>query len=206
MKLEEIVKALKDAEIDTSVISAVEGLDNSERIVELETELKDEKGKAQGILDGKHKYKDRAEKAETELQKIKDEGLSEDEKTQQRIEKLEQELTNEREARSNEKLEIAKAAREAKEADITASIKWDKNVPHDSTKLIVKQALSAYSDEDLTEDNIKTAVTAITESHASFITGDAPKGSGSGNGDVKGNGEKKVFTLEDGVNDAWENN
>lgn len=176
MELEEIMAKLKEKEIDSTLISAIKALDNSSEIERLKGELESEQGKSAGILDDKKKYKERAEKAEKKLLDIEKEKLPADERHKQELEELRTQLESEKADREKDKAEFAKAQREARLADITGSVNWSSDTPHDTAKLIISNALN---DVDLSDSNkVNEVLTAVKETHKPFLAAAAPGGSG----------------------------
>lgn len=184
MELKDIIKAAEGKELDSGVIDAIKALDQSAEVARLTKDLESEQGKSGGILDDKKKYKDRAEKAEGELKKITDGKLPAEELHKKQLAEMQEKLDKETADREAQETNFKAQQREARLADITGSVKWTDGTPHDTAKLIIKSAMAELddlSDKTKIADVLKT----ITESHKSFISADAPGGTGgksSGNG------------------------
>ena len=203
MELKDILKAAEDGGLDSAVISAIKGLDNTAEVERLKSELQAEQGKASGILEDKKKYKERAEKAEGDLKKIANDKLPEDEKHQKALEELKQQLESEKAEREKQAQEFAQTQREAKTSDLTSSVKWADGVPHDTAKLIIKNALAGV--EDLSDaSKVEEALKAVKESHKSLIAADAASGTGSkSSGEGSSNNDSKAPSIADNQKAIW---
>lgn len=204
MKLEEIIKLLKEAGVEAGVITAIKSLDNSAEVERLTKEVEAERGKSAGILEDKKKYKERAEKAEGEVKKIADEKLPEDERTQKEITELKDKLERQEAERKADADLFARTQREAKVAELTNSIKWAESTPFSTAKLIVSNALTDF--DDLSDEaKIGDALKNVVESHKSFIAANAPSGTGGktdGKGD-SGSGGSNESSIADNQKEIW---
>ncbi len=176
MELKDIIAKLKEKEIDASIIDAINGLDKSAEVERLKGELEAEQGKSAGILDGKKKYKEKVEGLEKKLQDIEKEKLPENERHKQELAELRAMLDEEKAEREKEKVEFAHTQREARLIDITGSINWSPDTPHDTAKLIVSNAMKEV---DLSDSaRVDEIVATVKETHKPFLTAAAPGGSG----------------------------
>ena len=205
MELEKIIESLESKEVGSDVINAVKALDQSGEVARLKGELDDLNGVKTGILADKKRYKSERDEARARLKKIEDEKLPENERYEKQIAEMQKQLEDERLEREQQKSDFAKQQREAKLADLTASVKWAQGTPHETAKLIVSNAMTGI--EDLSDSSkVDEVLKSLTESHASFIEAKAPSGTGDKTGKVTEKpGDDNQYTLADSVNDAWKN-
>lgn len=207
MELSEIVNKLKESDIGAEIVSAVKALDKSAEIDRLNKEIESERGKASGILEDKKKYKERAEKAESEIKKIADSKLPEDERRQKELDELNEKLKQAEAERQADADKFAKTQRDAKVSELTNSIKWGSGTPFSTAKLIVSNALNEIDDLN-DESKVSDTLQKIAESHKSFISADAPSGTGGkGNKEFGGDGvnESKEYSIADNQKAIWGN-
>ena len=129
MDIGKIKEALEESGVKTAVVTAVEALDQSGEVKRLEGELKAKTGEAAGILDDKKKFKDRAEKAEKELEKIEHDKLPDDEKRQKVLDAMQKRLDEADASRTEQETKFLAKERENKLLELTGSIKWAKDTP-----------------------------------------------------------------------------
>jgi len=202
MELKDILKAAKEKELPADVIAGIEALDQSAEVLRLDKELTAEQGKSTGILEDKKKYKDRAEKSESELKKIEDGKLTADELGAKKLEEAEARILTAEQGLETQKKETAAKERANKILTLTSSIKWAEGVPKDTAALIIKNATAGIDDlSDKTK--LDAALKAVTESHKALISAEAPAGSGDKGGGGGGSNDKTTFTLADSVKEAW---
>lgn len=204
MTAKEIIKALDGKEIDSGVIAAIKELDSSAEVTRLKSELEGEQGKNSGILADKKKFKDRADKAEASLKKIETEKLPEDERHKRELEDMQTKLDSEKASREEQDANFKTQKREAAISDLTGSIKWADGIPTDTAKLVIKNALRDI--DDLSDQSkVDAILTAVKDTHKSFIAAEAPGGTGGkpGGGDGGGNDGDAPATMQDLVDDAW---
>ena len=180
MELNKIIKALEEKEIGSDVISAIKDLDQSEQVSKLTKDLEAEKGKHAGILEDKKKFKERAETAEKSLKEHEDSQLSVEERTQNQIDELNKKLADAEEAKVKQENDFKAAQRETALADITSSVKWSASIPHDTAKLIVREAFNGI--ENLEKTVVEGKIKELTETHKAFISAEAPGGTGGKSG------------------------
>lgn len=204
MDAQKIIEALQGKEIDAEVLSAIKALDKSGDVEALKAELEAEKGKNKGILDDKHKFKERAESAEAKLKQIETEKLPEAERHKQELEEMKQQIESAKKEREDEKAALAKSQYENKLLELTGAIPWSKDFPKKSALAVVRDAMAGVDHND--KSKLDEVTKQITESHKAFIVASAPTGSGSKGGDpgAGGGGEKKSYTLGDSVESAWQ--
>lgn len=203
MELKEIIQKLKESEVDSGIIDAVKGLDQSDEIGKLTKELEGERGKNAGILEDKKKFKERAEAAEKTLKEHEDSKLTDEERTSKQVEELQTKLDEAEKARAQQEQDFKAQQRETALADITSSINWATSVPKDTAKLIVKNAFA--DTEDISDKTvIESTIKAITENHKSFISAEAPAGSGGqpNDGTPPGGGDGAA-TMGELMNEVW---
>ena len=204
MELDKIIDALKDKDIDGAVITAIKALDNSGDVERLTAELKAEQGKASGILEDKKRYKTERDAHKSALDKIETDKLPDADKHQKQLDDMQKKIDDGEALRVQNDAKFAKTQRDNTELGITAKIKWGANVPQDTAALLVKNALAGV--EDLSDDSkVSGVIKSLTESHASFISADAPSGSGGGGdgGDGGGGSKETTHTLGSAVAGAW---
>ena len=203
MKLEDIKAKLKEAGVDDSTISAVEGLDNSADVERLKGELEAEQGKAKGILEDKKRYKAERDTAKASLDKIETDKLPEADKHAKALKDMQERLDKQVADGLQRDADLAKAARSAKLSDFTGQIDWVPDAKK-SAKLIIRDAFAEI--DDLSDQaKIDEVLNGVRESNKPFITAQVPAGSGGkgGGGGGGSGGDKKVYTLGDSVDDAW---
>ena len=177
MELKDIIAKLEEKEIDSGIVDAVKNLDQTAEVERLKGELESEQGKTAGILADKKKFKERAEEAEKKIAEAEKAKLPEDERHKQELQELKDKLDAEKAEREKQAEEFAQTQRTAKLADITGSVKWASSTPHDTAKLIIKNALADV--DDLSDQSkVDEILNAVKESHKSFIAADAASGSG----------------------------
>ena len=202
MKLNEIIKALEEKEIEGDVITAIKDLDQGEQVSKLTKELEAEKGKHSGILEDKKKFKERAEQAEKSLKEQEDSKLSVEERTQNQIDELNQKLADAEDAKVKQENDFKAAQRETALADITSSVKWSASIPHDTARLIVREAFKGV--DDLGKENVAATVKELTETHKAFISAEAPGGTGGKSGSKGGPpGDDTVLSHKEIQSDIW---
>lgn len=204
MNLEDILAELGKLEASASIIDAVKALDVSDDVTRLKGELESEQGKHSGILADKKKFKDRMEKAESDLKKIETDKLPADERHERELKELQDKLSEEQTAREEQDVSFKAQQRDAKLVDLTGSIKWADGTPSSTAKLVIKNALTDV--QDLSDEKAVDAILAgIKETHKSFIAADAPGGTGSKQtgGDKGGGNDDAPATMQDLVDDAW---
>lgn len=204
MDKKQIIEALKKADVDGAIISAVESLDNSAEVERLKSELESEQGKAAAILADKKKYKERAEKAESEIKKVEDSKLPEEERHAKQLKEIQEQLEAERAEREKDKSEYARVQRDAKLTELASSVKWADGTPQSTAKLIISNAMTDIdlSDETKVSDIIKS----VKETHKSFIAAEAPGGTGGrGNEGPKGEpgGGASASSIADNQKQLW---
>jgi hypothetical protein len=203
MELNEIIEALKEKEVDSKVITAIKGLDQTGEISKLTKELEAEKGKHSGILEDKKKFKERAEAAEKTLKEQEDSKLSVEERVKNQIEELNQKIADAETAKAEQETQFKAKEREAALADITSSIKWSSSIPHDTAKLIVREG---FKDVEVLEQSVvDTKVKELTEVHKAFISADAPGGSGGKSGHAGEPVKEGAATMKDLMDVVWIN-
>jgi hypothetical protein len=205
MDIDKIIEAAKDKELGSDVIDAIKALDQTGTVERLTKELESEQGKSKGILDDKRKYKDRAETAENTLKEQADSKLPADELHKKQLQELEDKLAEGTRLREEQDATHKADARENELLKLTGSIKWAKSVPQGTAALLVKSAFNGI--DDLSDaSKVSEVVKSLTESHASFISADAPSGSGDkgvgGNGGASGS-DNKPSSMKDIMADVW---
>ena len=206
MELDKIIEAVKDKELDSDVIDAIKALDQTGTVERLTKELESEQGKSKGILDDKRKYKDRAELAEKTLKEQEDSKLPADELHKKQLQELEDKYAEEKRLRVEDAEKVSAQTRENDLLKLTGSIKWAKSVPQGTAALLVKNAFNGIDDlKDASK--VSEVVKSLTESHASFISADAPSGSGGKEGGDGGNGgsENKAPSIAANQQAIWGN-
>ena len=205
MELKDIIKAVEDKELGSDVIAAIKSLDQSGEVERLKADLTAEQGKNGGILDDKKKYKERAETAEATIKKAADEKLPADEKHKQEIADLKKQFEDSETQRTNEKADLAKSQRANKILELTGKINWGK-LPKETARLAVKNAMADV--DDLSDKSkVEEVMKGVSEAHKDFIVAETPGGTGGeggGGGGGGGDDKDKVYTLNDGVKDAWD--
>jgi hypothetical protein len=206
MELDKIIEAVKDKELGSDVIDAIKALDQTGTVERLTKELESEQGKSKGILDDKRKYKDRAETAENTLKEQADSKLPADELHKKQLQELEDKLAEGTRLREEQDATHKADARENATLKINSGIRWDsKRMPATSSLLLTKNALAGI--DDLSDaSKVSEVVKSLTESHASFISANAPSGSGDkgvgGNGGASGS-DNKPSSMKDIMADVW---
>ena len=191
MEIEEIIKALEGKEIGADVVSAVKGLDQSGEVERLKQAVTDAEGKASGILADKKRYKEERDAHKTALDKIETDKLPTEEQHAKAMKELQDQLEQSQADRAADAEKTAKTERDSAITDLTGSIQWGKNMPRDSAKLLVKNALTGVDDlSDKTK--VGDALKALTDAHKPFIDAEVPagtggSGSGGGGGGAGGN-------------------
>lgn len=203
MKLEDIIKTLKEKEVDSDVIDAIKGLDQSDELGKLTKELEAERGKNAGILEDKKKFKERAETAETTLKELQDKDLSVEEKTKKQMDELQQKLEAAEQARQKQENDFKAQQRESKLSDLTGSVKWSSSIPRDTAKLIVKNAFTDM--DDLSDQKaIDSKLKEITEAHKAIIDSEAAGGTGSRAAASKGGSDDTPASMSSLMAEVWE--
>jgi len=202
MKLEEITTKLEEAGIDSGVITAVKGLDNSAEVERLNKELTAEQGKSASILEDKKRYKSERDAHKTALDKIENDKLPEEEKHKKALEEMQAKLETEKAEREQQAAEYAKAQRDAKVSDLAASIKWIDGTPQGTGKLIVQNALAGV--DDLSDkEKVGEAIKGVTESHKAMIAATAPAGSGDKSGGGGGGNQEPAPSIAENQKALW---
>lgn len=204
MTMEEIIKAMEDKDLGKSVISAVKGLDTTAEVDRLKGELEGEQGKNSGILADKKKFKERAETAEGKLNDLEKDKLPAEERHERELKEMRDKLDAEKVAREKQDADYKLQQRESTLADLTGSIKWAEGTPHETAKLVIKNAL-ANIDDLSDKSKVDEILTGVKDTHKSFIAAEAPTGTGgkpSGGGGGGGDDDKPA-TMQDLVDDAW---
>jgi len=204
MELDKIIEALKEKDIDGAVITAIKGLDQTGEIERLQGELSAEQGKSKGILGDKKKYQDRAEAAEKTLQEQADSKLPAEELHKKQLQELEEKYAEEKRLRGEDAEKVSAQARENELLKLTGTIKWAKSVPQGTAALLVKNAFNGVDDLS-DESKVSEVVKSLTESHASFISADAPGGTGGKAGGTGGAGgsEDKAPSIAANQQAIW---
>lgn len=203
MDLNSILEALKEKGIDAVVMDAVKDLDQSAQIQKLTKDLEAERGKHAGILEDKRKFKERAETAEATLKDLQDKDLSAEERMNKQVAELQKKLDEAKAASEQQANEFRAQQRESALADITGQVRWVQNLPHDTAKLIIRNAFSGI--EDLSKENVDSKLKEVIESHKAFIAADAPGGTGGKPGAGAPPTDKPVSML-DITSEIWPNN
>jgi hypothetical protein len=206
MELDKIIETLKEKDIDGAVITAIKGLDQTGEVERLTKELESEQGKSKGILDDKRKYKDRAELAEKTLKDQEDSKLPAEELHKKQLQELEEKYAEEKRLREEDAEKVSAQTRENELLKLAGSIKWAKSVPQGTAALLVKNAFDGI--DDLSDaSKVSEVVKSLTESHASFITADAPGGTGGREGGTgaTGGSENKAPSIAANQQAIWGN-
>ena len=202
MELDKIIEALKEKEVDSSVVDAIKALDQTDAISKLTKDLEAEKGKNAGILEDKKKFKERADAAEKTLKEQEDSKLSVEERVKNQIDELNKKLVEAEEAKVKQEADFKAAQRETALADITSSIKWSSSIPHDTAKLIVRNAFDGV--DELEQSVVDGKIKELTETHKSFISAEAPAGTGGKSGGGGGGGkDEAVLSHKEIQSDIW---
>ena len=202
MELDKIIEAAKGKELGSDVIDAIKALDTSGTVARLESELSAEQGKNKGILDDKHKFKTRAEAAEKTLQEQTDSKLPAEELHKKQLQEMEEKLAEGTRLREEQDKTFKAQTRDNALLKLGGAIKWAKTVPQGTRELLVKQAFTGTNDLS-NESAVSEVVKSLTESHASFISADAPSGSGDkGKGGGAGDSDAPS-TIAGAVESAW---
>ena len=196
MELSDIIKAAEGKELDSGVIDAIKALDQSATVERLEKELTAEQGKSKGILEDKKRYKTERDAHKEALDKIENDKLPEEEKHLKAMKELQEKLDAEKAGREAQAADFAKAQRDAKLSDLTASVKWATGTPSDTGKLIIQNAMAGVEDLD-DKAKVDEILNTVRESHKSFIAADAAGGTGNkqdmgGGAGVGGNEEPNI--------------
>ena len=177
MKIEDIIKALKDADIAADIVSAVEGLDTSAEVTRLEGELEAEQGKSKGILEDKKRYKAERDTHKAALDKIETDKLPTEEQHAKAIKEMQDKLDAEKAERETVAANYAKEKRELRLSDIAATVNFANGVPNSTAKLIIKNAFDGM--EDLSDESkVSDVLNGIKDTHKTLIAAEVPSGSG----------------------------
>jgi hypothetical protein len=207
MDKKEALKLAKEAGLSEDAIKAI-GInpEQDKIIVGLKEDVDSEKAKNGGITADKHKFKERAEKAEKELLSEKEKDLDADTKYKLEIQRATDAAEKTAKDFADFKAEGAKKDRELSLVKIGADVEWLDSVPKKMRALAVKDAFLAV--EDLgNETKVAEAFKTFSESNATLLKAEVAKGGGGGKEVVvqkQAGGNDKPQSHKDICDEAWQ--